>query len=74
MRLARAAMAIRCVLGLAVPGGPPLAYADGTDPSLQGRIFQSSDGALWIYRETPRSTPVHGVQECRYDVRGERGV
>jgi hypothetical protein len=44
-------MAVLFVLVLMVPGGPPLAYADGTDPSLQGRIFQSSNGALWVYRD-----------------------
>jgi hypothetical protein len=52
MRLAQLVPAL--VLGLvtaAVGGGLTTVYADGADPLLQGRVFQSSDGALWVYRD-----------------------
>jgi hypothetical protein len=35
-------------------------YAQSADPTLQGRVFQSSDGALWVYKDGVKY-PVIGV-------------
>jgi hypothetical protein len=45
-RLGTAVVVALVTLSVAAPG-----QAQSVDPSLQGRVFQSSDGALWIYKD-----------------------
>jgi hypothetical protein len=45
-RLGAAVVVVLVTLGMAAPG-----QAQSVDPSLQGRVFQSDDGGLWIYKD-----------------------
>ena len=48
MRLTRSSLPL-AVAALVLSGLAPV-HADG-DPALRGRVFQSSDGALWVYKD-----------------------
>jgi len=41
-------------------GGLTPTYAQSVDPALQGRVFQTADGALWVYKDGLRY-PVIGL-------------
>jgi hypothetical protein len=54
-RLGQAVVVAVLTLSTSAPG-----HAQSTDPTLQGRAFQSSDGVLWVYKDGVKY-PVIGV-------------